>query len=219
MYPDNLRTTYDVWSKTYDICPNPLVAVEEMVVRSLLRTIEAHDVLDAATGTGRYALYLAGQGKNVTAVDANEGMLHEARRKAEEQHLTIRFRLEDISALSCQDETYDLVICALALVHLEDISLPCKEFVRVLRPGGNLIISDLHPYHQAQLGPDYHEELVPDQELFFPNHHGQVDDYLAAVTGAGVTVVASLDIPYLVLGDREEYFAIPGALVLWAKKP
>jgi ubiquinone/menaquinone biosynthesis C-methylase UbiE len=221
MYHDDLRTTYDIWSQSYDTSPNPLIAVEEMVVRSLLRTLEAHKVLDAATGTGRYALYLASQGKEVTAVDANESMLREARRKAQEQQLAIHFLLEDISALSCPDESFDLVICALALLHLDEITLPCQELVRVLRPGGNLIISDLHPYLQAHRGPDfYDEELVPGQELYFPNFHGHVDNYLMPLKRARATIVACLDAPYMVLSEQEqeEYIAIPGVLVLWAQK-
>ena len=78
----DLNATYDAWSNTYDETPNPLIEVEEMAVRSPLRTIEFHDVLDAATGTGRYAVYLAEQGKRVAAADCNEYMLTEARRKA-----------------------------------------------------------------------------------------------------------------------------------------
>lgn len=221
MYHHNLRATYDIWSKSYDTVANPLIAVEEMAVRSLLRTIEGHDVLDAAAGTGRYALYLASQGKEVTAIDANENMLGEARRKAQEQQLDIHFLLEDISAISCPDESFDLVICALALLHLEEITLPCQELVRVLCPGGNLIISDLHPYLQKHRGPDfYDEELVPGQALYFPNFHNHVDDYLMPLTSAGATIVACLDTPYMVLTEEEveQYIAIPAALVVWAQK-
>ena len=210
----DLNATYDAWSNTYDETPNPLIEVEEMAVRSLLRTIEFHDVLDAATGTGRYAVYLAEQGKRVAAVDCNESMLAEARRKAAARQLAIEFRREDISSLSFGDSSFDLVICALTLVHIEDLTKPCREFVRVLRHGGHLVISDAHPVVQAEGGPDRMLELVEGKEpLFFPSYHSQVEDYLQAMKSAGADVLAALDIPLKLRGE-----VFPGALVVWAKK-
>lgn len=210
----DLNATYDAWSNTYDETPNPLIEVEEMAVRSLLRTIEFHDVLDAATGTGRYAVYLAEQGKRVAAVDCNENMLAEARRKAAARQLVIEFRREDISSLSFGDSSFDLVICALTLVHIEDLTKPCREFVRVLRHGGHLVISDAHPFVQAEGGPDRMLELVEGKEpLFFPSYHSQVEDYLQATKSAGAEVLAALDIPLKLRGE-----VFPGALVVWAKK-
>jgi ubiquinone/menaquinone biosynthesis C-methylase UbiE len=214
----DVRMTYEVWSKTYDASPNPLIPVEEMAVRSLLRTLDFQDVLDAATGTGRHAIYLAGQGGHVTAVDVSEGMLNEARRKAQQQQLSIDFRREDMTVLPFPDETFDLVLCALALCHIADLAISCQELVRVLRRGGNLIISDLHPYHQANLGPAYREELVAGHELFFPQCHAQIDDYLDALRQTGATVVACLDIPYQVLTPESDLVAIPAALLLWVQK-
>jgi ubiquinone/menaquinone biosynthesis C-methylase UbiE len=38
------------------------------------------------------------------------------------------------------------VVCALALVHLPDLTGAMAEFARVLRPGGRVIISDVHPF-------------------------------------------------------------------------
>jgi ubiquinone/menaquinone biosynthesis C-methylase UbiE len=211
----NLSATYDAWSKTYDETPNPLIEIEEEVVQSLLQTIEFHDVLDAATGTGRYALYLAQQGKQVAAVDCNEKMLTEARKKADARQLPIEFRQEDISSLSFEDSSFDLVVCALTLSHIEDLTKPCQEFVRVLRPSGHLIISDLHPEIQAVFGPDFCSEHVEGEgPLFFPNYHSQVDDYLQAVNSAGAEIMAVRDISQLELRGK----MFPGALLIWAKK-
>jgi ubiquinone/menaquinone biosynthesis C-methylase UbiE len=208
----DVRPTYDAWSAAYDETPNPLTAIEEIVVRSLLRTIEFSRVLDAATGTGRYAIYLAGQGKQVTAIDDNENMLAVAQRKAHARQLAIEFRQENVSNLSFADSSFDLVLCALALAHVEDLRGPCRELVRVLRPGGHLIISDLHPEIQAMMGPD-HKELIQGEERFFPAHHSHVEDYLEAVKLAGAEVIAAIDIP-----RETQRGLVPGALIVWAKK-
>jgi len=73
-----------------------MAEVEEIVVKSLLRSLTFTDVLDAATGTGRYACYLAENGKRVAAVDFGQKMLAEARKKAEERELSIDLSLAKI---------------------------------------------------------------------------------------------------------------------------
>ena len=52
--------------------------------------------------------------------------------------------LGDLQRLPIADETIDLVVCALALVHLPALGAAIAEFTRVLRPGGHLVISDIH---------------------------------------------------------------------------
>jgi malonyl-CoA O-methyltransferase len=138
----SLNATYDKWSRTYDRTPNPLVPIEEIAVHSLLRMISFKNVLDAGTGTGRYAIKLAGQGKRVIAVDTNINMLNEARKKASVRKLTIKFLANDIKNLSFEDESFDLVVCALTLAHIESLDEPCHELVRVLMSNGSLLISD-----------------------------------------------------------------------------
>lgn len=215
MKAQKLNQTYDIWSEFYDEFANPLIPIEEMAVRSLLRTIEFQDVLDAATGTGRHAIYLAQRGKRVAATDCNENMLSKAREKADMEGLSIDFRLEDVSEISFENSTFDLVICALALAHIKDLTKPCQEFMRVLRPGGHLIITDLHPFVQREMGPEHRWELIKGETpLFFPNYHANVDDYLKVMETVGAKTMAMLDIPMKL---EEEIF--PGALIVWAKKP
>ena len=208
----NLRATYDAWSTGYDETPNPLIAIEEPVVRSLLGTMKFEHVLDAATGTGRYAICLAEQGKQVSAVDDSEKMLAVARKKAFARQLSIDFRQENICTLSFEDSSFDLVICALVLSHIKNLNLPCRELVRVLRRGGHLVISDLHPEAQASMGPE-HRELIQGEERFFPTHHFQVEDYLKAVEHVGTKVLDVIDIPM-----ETQRGLISGGLVVRARK-
>ena len=215
MKAKKLNQTYDIWSEFYDEFANPLIPIEEMAVRSLLRTIEFQDVLDAATGTGRHAIYLAQQGKRVAATDCNENMLSKAREKADREGLAIEFRLEDISEISFENSSFDLVICALVLAHIKDLTKPCQEFMRVLRPGGHLIITDLHPFVQREMGPEHRWELIEGETpVFFPNCHSDTEDYRTTMEKIGAKIMAILDIPMKL---AEEVF--PGALIVWAKKP
>jgi ubiquinone/menaquinone biosynthesis C-methylase UbiE len=215
MKAQKLNQTYDIWSEFYDEFANPLIPIEEMAMRSLLRTIEFQDVLDAATGTGRHAIYLAQQGKRVAAIDCNENMLSKALEKASRENLSIEFRLEDISGISFENSSFDLVICALVLAHIKDLTKPCQEFMRVLRPGGHLIITDLHPFVQREMGPKHRWELIKGETpVFFPNCHSDTKDYQTTMEKIGAKIMAILDIPMKL---EEEIF--PGALIVWAKKP
>lgn len=209
--------TYDIWSTTYDTHLNPLIPIEELTTRSLLRTLPCHHVLDAATGTGRYALYFAKQGKRVTAADASRRMLAEAKAKAKREKLVIDFQRKDIADLSFDDGLFDLVICALALSHQPDLVKPSRELVRVLRRGGNLIITDLHPWFQAKCGSQYEIELEGERYAY-PLCYTGTDDYVHAVKLSGAEVLAVLDVPSRWIPPEGEHVAVPGAMILWAKK-
>lgn len=81
-----VERSYDLSSATYDEdhasrTSTEITAVEEIVVMSLLRNISFYDVLDAGTGTGRYAIRLARDGKHVAGIDVSAQMLAQAQSK------------------------------------------------------------------------------------------------------------------------------------------
>jgi SAM-dependent methyltransferase len=69
-------------------------------------------------------------------------MLAKAREKLPEGD----FREGDLTALPVETASVDTVVCALALVHLPELGGAMAEFARVLRPGGRVIVSDVHPF-------------------------------------------------------------------------
>jgi ubiquinone/menaquinone biosynthesis C-methylase UbiE len=56
------------------------------------------------------------------------------------------FREGDLAALPLETASVDAVISALALVHLPELGGAMAEFARVLRAGGRVIVSDVHPF-------------------------------------------------------------------------
>jgi ubiquinone/menaquinone biosynthesis C-methylase UbiE len=218
MINNQVIETYNKWSLSYDSDPNPLIPIEELTTHSLLRSLKFQTVLDACTGTGRYAIRLAQQGKSVTAIDASDSMLAVAKRKAAEHDLTIDFRSGDISALPFDNDSFDLVICALALSHNPDLEIPCQELVRVLCPSGNLVITDLHPHFQNWYGPDYQLVIGEFGLQPYPLYHLEVDEYTRAIEKAGATVLTTLDVPSRWIPPEGEHVAVPGALIIWATK-
>lgn len=136
---------YAQWAPTYDETPNPLVRVEEPVVRSLIDPIPPGTALDAGCGTGRHSAYLASRGFSVLGTDSSPEMLERARSNCPSGE----FRVGDLHSLPFDSERAELVVCALTLTHCEELSGPVRELTRVMAPGGHLLVSDLHPFSAA----------------------------------------------------------------------
>jgi ubiquinone/menaquinone biosynthesis C-methylase UbiE len=108
----------------------------------------AHDsvVLDAASGNGTSALFLARRfGCRVIGVDLGaenvERATAEASRIALSDH--VRFEVGDAELLPLRDGAVDAVICECAFCTFPDKPRAAREFARVLRPGGGVGLSDL----------------------------------------------------------------------------
>jgi malonyl-CoA O-methyltransferase len=141
---DAIQHGYDRWAAVYDHDANPLVNLEEPVVRELLGDVRGLRVLDSGCGTGRHALWMAKHGAEVTAIDFSDGMLAEARRKTGAEG--VRFLVQDLHRpLPFTDATFDLVVSGLVLEHLAELSFYFAEARRVLRPEGRAIVSAMHP--------------------------------------------------------------------------
>ena len=236
MDTNNVEQAYNLLAPTYDKddaerSSGSPEAVEEIVVLSLLRNIRFQDVLDAGTGAGRYAIRLAQMGRHVVGIDVNEQMLARARAKAGELGLDIEFQQASVLAAPLADESVDLAICTLALAHVKDLAGAVRELVRVLRCGGHLIISDMHPNIQKMWGPNCTAVIqggglivgkdrienagVPDEvpRVPFPNYHGDINEYLDSLRAAGAEVLAAIDVPM-----QQGLGLLPGPMVILARK-
>jgi len=138
-----VRGGYDRWAPVYDHDANPLIGLEEPVVRAAVGDVRTLNVLDLGCGTGRHSLWLASVGATVTAVDFSEGMLAEARRKPGAE--AIRFVVHDLHTPLPFAAEFDLVVSGLVLEHLRDLDGFFAEARSVLRPGGRAVISGMHP--------------------------------------------------------------------------
>lgn len=136
---------YRIWSETYD-GPNTAFDFDEPLVKEIIDTLPVGDALDAACGTGRIAAALAERGHRVLGVDGSPDMLARARQRVPRGE----FQLGDLNRLPVDDNAVDLVACSLALTHVPDLGPVLAEFARVLRPRGQLVISDMHPEHVAR---------------------------------------------------------------------
>jgi ubiquinone/menaquinone biosynthesis C-methylase UbiE len=186
---------YARWAETYDHERNPLIAVEEPLVDAILQELEVATALDVGAGTGRLALKLARRGVAVTAIDPSAEMLAVAEQNARREGLAIDFRLGSLDeGLPFAPAAFDLVTCALALCHVPDLDGAAREFYRVLREGGYLLITDFHPDAVADMG--WRTVAVrPEGRYLLPNMPYSRADYLQAVEKQGFTLLDVQDVP------------------------
>lgn len=113
----------------------------EALLRSGL--VEGMSVLDVACGTGVIAGHAAqevGPGGCVVALDPSIGMLREAARSR------VRHAIQGVSEhLPVADASVDFVSMGYALRHVTDLCVVFKQYNRVLKPGGDLLILEVTP--------------------------------------------------------------------------
>jgi SAM-dependent methyltransferase len=213
---------YARWSETYDNAGNPLIELEQPVVWSIFDGVTPGTALDAACGTGRHARRLVELGHHVVGVDASPEMLDVASRSVPEAG----FRVGDLCSLPLDSESVDLVVCALALEHVADLTRAVTELRRVLHPGGRMVMSDLHPSAVALGGAAYFEDGAGDAGVVrgYGHLHG---DYLRAFEQNGLRVrqcleprfgpaEAAMQGPASILFPRAAeaaFVGLPGALI------
>jgi SAM-dependent methyltransferase len=215
---------YARWAPSYD-GPLRLFAIEAPPLHRLLDGLAPGAVLDAACGTGRHSVYLAERGHTVTGVDQSAEMLALAAEKVPDG----RFLPGDIAALPLEDASVDNAVCALALVHVADVRQAIGELARVVRPGGRVVISDVHPVlvmlgWQAQFP-------TADGRGFMRLHPHLVSDYVGGALDAGLVVTALEELPLSVEGaatptaelipdaNRAAYVGLPAVLVAAFDRP
>jgi malonyl-CoA O-methyltransferase len=134
------QSAYGLWAGTYPPRPhNPLMHIEHETVLALLPDVRGLTVLDAGCGSGRYLQALAERGARAIGMDLSAAMLERAR------ETTPRIARADLRALPFDAMSIDLVVCGLALGDFAEIELALTELARVLRPGGRVIYSVVHP--------------------------------------------------------------------------
>ena len=138
------QSAYGLWAGSYPPRPhNALMKVEHETVLALLPEVRGLTVLDAGCGSGRYLRELGARGARAIGVDLSAAMLERARQT------TTRITRADLRALPFDTMSIDLVVCGLALGDVAELELALTEIARVLRPGGRVIYSVVHPAGEA----------------------------------------------------------------------
>jgi demethylmenaquinone methyltransferase/2-methoxy-6-polyprenyl-1,4-benzoquinol methylase len=141
---NNIAPTYDRLNHTLSLGIDRLWRNRAI---DSLKPFAPQEILDIATGTGDFAILAAERlkPKHVTGADISLEMMEIAAHKANQQGLerTISFQREDCMHLSFADQSFDAVTLAYGARNFEDLDQGFREILRVLRPGGHLLMLEL----------------------------------------------------------------------------
>lgn len=112
-----------------------------------LSDLKGKRVLDAGCGTGDKSIFFARHGIDVVALDFSEGQLNEARFRAEKENVNVKFIKKDLIIDNLNElGKFDLIICLGVLHHTENPKKGFENLVKLLNPGGKVIIGLYHKY-------------------------------------------------------------------------
>jgi len=145
-FTSSTETLWDLYARSYDNILSLMEYYQEVLHRhiSFLGAPEINTVIDLGAGTGTVALRLAGHGRHVVAVDNSEAMLSRLEAKLGPPNGR-SIELSNSSAENLErfdDASFDGVNILLALFAMD---LPAKclyQAIRVLKPGGRLILTE-----------------------------------------------------------------------------
>jgi SAM-dependent methyltransferase len=114
---------------------------------AMLGEVRGKNVLDLGCGEGGYARELAKRGATVTGVDGSARLVDIARSRSTPD---LRYLHANANALDAIDASaFDLVVASMSLMDVEDYEGAIRETHRVLRAGGELVMSITHPCFMA----------------------------------------------------------------------
>jgi demethylmenaquinone methyltransferase/2-methoxy-6-polyprenyl-1,4-benzoquinol methylase len=167
--PEFVQRLFDDTARYYDRISGALSfgtckAYRKLALRRAGLTPDMH-LLDVATGTGlaaQAALDLGLPPSHVVGLDPSAGMLHENQKLRSIPLVQARGE-----SLPFPDGSFDFISMGYALRHVEDLALLFREFHRVLKPGGRVLILEI---------------TRPESRLVFSMGQFYLDRFLPAVT-------------------------------------
>jgi demethylmenaquinone methyltransferase/2-methoxy-6-polyprenyl-1,4-benzoquinol methylase len=140
--PVDVASMFDTVAEKYDLTNDILsLGQDRLWRRAVVRTVAAvpgETVLDIAAGTGTSSEPFADAGVDVVPADFSLGMLKVGHRRRPD----MAFTAADAMSLPFADASFDAVTMSFGLRNVTDTSAALREFHRVTKPGGRLVICE-----------------------------------------------------------------------------
>ena len=132
---DGVAKNYD---KANDLLSFGSARIWRKKVAKLVNSQPGQTILDLAAGTGSSSIVFLREGVKVVAADFSRGMLEEGRRR----HPELEFVFADAANLPFADQEFDTVTISFGIRNVEKTEVALAEMLRVLKPGGKLVVCE-----------------------------------------------------------------------------
>ena len=140
--PAQVAAMFDTVAESYDRTNDLLSFGQDRLWRKkVLKAVNpqpGQTILDLAAGTGSSSVVFAKEGVKVIASDFSEGMLAVGRKR----HPELEFVYADATKLPFKDASVDAVTISFGLRNVNEPKTALKEMLRVLKPGGTVVICE-----------------------------------------------------------------------------
>ncbi len=169
---EQVAEMFDNISKRYDLLNHVLSLGIDIGWRrkaiKIIREDEPKKILDIATGTADFALEAARmlEADEIIGVDISEGMLSVGRQKVAKRGLQelVHLRSGDSENLQFEDNYFDSLLVAFGVRNFENLEAGLSEMLRVIRPGGKVVIVEFskpHAFPFKQIYNAYFQAILP----------------------------------------------------------
>jgi 2-polyprenyl-3-methyl-5-hydroxy-6-metoxy-1,4-benzoquinol methylase len=157
----------DLWNQRYSQKGSVWGAAPNQFVADRLADLEPCRILDIGCGQGRNAIWLAGRGHAVTAVDVSDVAIQQATELAADAGVAVEFVAADLAAWEPQEAAFDLVLLAYIQAPTPIRKELHRKAAQALAPGGSVF---LIAHHKENLehgvgGPPSLEVLFDEEEI------------------------------------------------------
>ncbi|QEC80052.1 class I SAM-dependent methyltransferase [Mucilaginibacter ginsenosidivorax] len=144
---------YDLWASDYDMQPgNLMLHLDGILFKGLLEGLELNGklVADIGCGTGRqWPAIFNKKPAALTGFDVSAGMLKKLKDKYPDAYIR---KITNNLFSDVADASFDIIVSTLTVAHIEDIDEAMHAWSRLLKAGGEIIITDFHPHTLASGG-------------------------------------------------------------------
>lgn len=117
--------------------------LELMAKRWELQNI--HSVLDVGCGVGHWSMALSNYlpaDTQITGIDREREWIEKARERTKNEKDRFKYRVSKAEAIPFPENSFDMVTCQTLLLHVHDVRKVLEEMIRVLKPGGLLVVAE-----------------------------------------------------------------------------
>jgi SAM-dependent methyltransferase len=181
-----------------DAAVDPIkVSYDRPTILAMAGEVHGKRVLDVGCASGGLSEVFVERGASVVGVDLNPRLIDRARERLGSR---AEFHVADIASPMpfLETRSFDVVAASLVLHYLADWALPLREFARILRPGGALLISTHHPTQDVMIAtppaPYFETVLLTDtwqkggREFQVRFYHRPISAIVDALADAGFLI-------------------------------